>query len=179
MDFAARRCQIRTKNSLWTYLGESNMEDTNKRMIKDSGSTTDFSTGAHRDARAGKGRIDLIPLEVASKLMDEDSILRSVREFQKDENTEHLYDALRSFCDRYYGGVMETMLLEVGIHYEEGANKYGANNWKKGMDTYIYIDSALRHYLKHKRGDMDEPHDRAFVWNLLCCIWEENYSERK
>lgn len=155
------------------------MEDINKRVIKDSGSTTEFSTGAHRDARAGKGRIDLIPLEVASKLMDEDAILQSVREFQKDGNTEHLYDALKSFCDRYYGGVMETMLLEVGIHYEEGANKYGANNWKKGMDTYIYIDSALRHYLKHKRGDMDEPHDRAFVWNLLCCIWEENYSERK
>ena len=41
------------------------------------------------------------------------------------------------------------------------------------------IRLALRHYLKHKRGDMDEPHDRAFVWNLLCCIWEQNYSERK
>lgn len=110
--------------------------------------------------------------------MDEDFILKSVREFQKDGNTEHLYDALRAFCERYYDGVMETMLLEVGIHYEEGANKYGANNWKKGMDSYIYIDSALRHYLKHKRGDMDEPHDRAFVWNLLCCIWEENHSDR-
>lgn len=154
------------------------MEEMQKRVIKDSGSTTEFSTGAHRDARTGKGRIDLIPLEVASKLLDEDLILKNVREFQKDENTEHLYDALKVFCERYYNGVMETMLLEVGIHYEEGANKYGANNWKKGMDTYIYIDSALRHYLKHKRGDMDEPHDRAFVWNLLCCIWEKNYSER-
>jgi len=155
------------------------MESTKERVIKDSGSTTEFATGAHRDARTGKGRIDLIPLEVASKLMDEDQILQSVREFQKDDNTDHLYDALKNFCDRYYNGVMETMLLEVGIHYEEGANKYGANNSKKGMDSYIYIDSALRHYLKHKRGDMDEPHDRAFVWNLLCCIWEKNYSERK
>ena len=155
------------------------MENVQNRVIKDSGSTTEFSTGAHRDARTGKGRIDLIPLEVASKLMDEDPVLKSVREFQKDADTKHLYDALKSFCAQYYDGVMETMLLEVGIHYEEGANKYGANNWKKGMDTYIYIDSALRHYLKHKRGDMDEPHDRAFVWNLLCCIWEENYSDRK
>ena len=155
------------------------MENKDTRVIKDSGSKTEFSTGAHRDARAGKGRIDLIPLEVASKLMDEDAILASVREFQKDENTDHLYDALKAFCERYYGGVMETMLLEVGIHYEEGANKYGANNWKKGMDSYIYIDSGLRHYLKHKRGDMDEPHDRAFVWNLLCCIWEKNHSDRK
>ena len=45
------------------------MEDTQKRVIKDSGSTTEFSTGAHRDARTGKGRIDLIPLEVASKYL--------------------------------------------------------------------------------------------------------------
>ena len=77
------------------------MEETTKRVIKDSGSTTEFSTGAHRDARTGKGRIDLIPLEVASKLMDEDPILKSVREFQKDENTEHLYDALKYFCEKY------------------------------------------------------------------------------
>ena len=74
------------------------MEENKNRVIKDSGSTTEFSTGAHRDARAGKGRIDLIPLEVASKLMDEDAILNSVREFQKDGNTDHLYDALRSFA---------------------------------------------------------------------------------
>jgi hypothetical protein len=26
--------------------------------------------------------------------------------------------------------------------------------------------------LKWRRGDKDEPHDRAFVWNLMCCIWE-------
>ena len=154
------------------------MEDTQNRIIKDSGSTTEFATGAHRDARAGKGRIDLIPLEVASKLMEEDIILKSAREFQKDGNTEHLYHALKAFCESYYGGITETMLLEVGIHYEEGANKYGADNWKKGMDTSIYLDSALRHYLKHKRGDMDEPHDRAFVWNLLCCIWEKDHSDR-
>ena len=86
------------------------MEDTQKRVIKDSGSTTEFSTGAHRDARTGKGRIDLIPLEVASKLMDEDFILKSVREFQKDGNTEHLYDALRAFCEKYYDGVMDPNL---------------------------------------------------------------------
>lgn len=38
-------------------------------------------------------------------------------------------------------------------------------------------DLANRHfeviwrYLKYKRGDDDERHDRAFVWNILCAIW--------
>ena len=154
------------------------MENKEKRAIKDSGSTTEFSTGAHRDARAGKGRINLIPLEVASKLMNNDPVLNNIKLFQKDENTEHLYNAIKCFCICCYDGLIETMLLEVGIHYEEGANKYGANNWKKGMAPEIYIQSALRHYLKYKRGDQDEPHDRAFVWNLMCCIWEKDYSER-
>ena len=63
------------------------------------------------------------------------------------------------------------MLLEVSKHFEEGAKKYGEHNWQKGIPTKCYIDSAVRHYLKWFRGDKDEPHDRAFVWNILCCIW--------
>ena len=61
--------------------------------------------------------------------------------------------------------------LEVAKHFEEGAKKYGEDNWQKGIPTHCYIDSAVRHYLKWLRGDNDEPHDRAFVWNILCCIW--------
>ena len=39
------------------------------------------------------------------------------------------------------------------------------------MPVKIYIDSAVRHYLKFLRGDEDEPHDRAFCWNIMCAIW--------
>jgi hypothetical protein len=67
------------------------------------------------------------------------------------------------------------MFLEVAKHFEEGAKKYGENNWQKGIPAKCYIDSAVRHYLKWLRGDKDEPHDRAFVWNLMCCIWEVDY----
>ena len=34
-----------------------------KKMIKDSGERTTFSTGAQRDMHAGKGRFDLLPWE--------------------------------------------------------------------------------------------------------------------
>jgi hypothetical protein len=40
-----------------------------------------------------------------------------------------------------------------------------------------YLDSAIRHYLKYRRGDQDEPHGRAFVWNVMCCIWEVDYHD--
>lgn len=66
---------------------------------------------------------------------------------------------------------LNTKLLEVAKHFEDGAKKYGENNWQKGIPVKCYIDSAVRHYLKYLRGDTDEPHDRAFVWNILCCIW--------
>ena len=49
--------------------------------------------------------------------------------------------------------------------------KYGDRNWEKGIPLHCYIDSGVRHYLKFLRGDTDEPHDRAFVWNMLGAIW--------
>jgi hypothetical protein len=70
------------------------------------------------------------------------------------------------------------MFLEVAKHFEEGAKKYGPDNWKRGIPVWCYIDSAVRHYMKWCRGDNDEPHDRAFVWNLMCCIWEVDYREK-
>ena len=66
---------------------------------------------------------------------------------------------------------MPTTILEVSKHFEEGAKKYGEYNWQKGIPVSCYIDSAVRHYLKWLRGDTDEAHDRAFVWNIICCMW--------
>ena len=71
-----------------------------------------------------------------------------------------------------------TWLLEVSKHYEEGAKKYAERNWEKGISLHCYIDSGVRHYLKWLRGDKDEPHDRAFVWNMLGALWtQENKPE--
>jgi hypothetical protein len=48
----------------------------------------------------------------------------------------------------------------------------------KGIPLHCYIDSGVRHYLKFKRGDDDEPHGRAFVWNILGALWtQENKPE--
>lgn len=139
-------------------------------MIKDSGERTEFQTGAVRDMRAGKGRCDLMPLSVVAEVMD-DGIIRDVARFQTSGDWRDLSSAILRFAPERKWSVPELM-LETSIHFEEGAKKYGENNWQKGIPIKCYIDSAVRHYLKWRKGDTDEPHDRAFVWNLLCCMWE-------
>lgn len=149
--------------------------------IKDSGDRTQFETGAVRDMREGKGRCDLMPLGVVGVYLADDGInpiLESIADFQKDNDTAHLYNALAYFDEGHWDNCY-TMCLEVAKHFEDGAKKYGENNWQKGIPVKCYIDSAIRHYLKWLRGDTDEPHDRAFVWNIMCCIWEVDYHEKK
>lgn len=142
--------------------------------IKDSGERTEFATGAVRDMQKGKGRCDLMPLDVVLDYFDicgtPNLVLAYVYEFQRTGETLSLLMALGKFAERRWGEG-NTMLLEVAIHFEEGAEKYGENNWQKGLPANCYINSAVRHYLKYLRGDDDEPHDRAFCWNIMCAIW--------
>lgn len=156
-------------------------------MIKDSGERREFSTGAVRDIQEGKGRCDLLPLDMVSRLMGNaetaDSVLYYISDYTIYGDIDSLYHALAIVSSAWDDGKTKesnkqiqtqrkcSMLLEVSKHFEEGAKKYGEYNWQKGIPTHCYIDSAVRHYLKYIRGDGDEPHDRAFVWNILCCIW--------
>lgn len=139
--------------------------------IKDSGSMREFATGAHRDNATGKGRCDLLPLKQVAEVMNDD-VIANVAKFMETKDRQWLLAALRAGCeklDQY--SCMADMMIEVSKLYEDGARKYGENNWKNGMPLKCYIDSGLRHYLKTLRGDDDEPHYRGFVWNMLCALW--------
>lgn len=138
-------------------------------ILKDSGARSEFASGAVRDIQEGKGRCDLLPLDVVGHLIPSNE-LNHIEKFKETKDVEHLYAAILEFCntatiDRH------TLMLEVSKHFESGAIKYGENNWKKGIGLHCYLSSGVRHFLEYKRGDTDEPHDRAFVWNLLCAIW--------
>lgn len=146
-------------------------------MILDSGNRREFDTGAVRDIEEGKGRCDLMPLYVASRMFvketgDLDYVLMWLNSFMKNNVAPPLFTALDYFIEKAYSNDYPTALLEVSKHFEEGAKKYGENNWQKGIPVNCYIDSATRHYLKWLRGDKDEDHARAFVWNVMCCIFE-------
>jgi hypothetical protein len=157
-----------------------------KPHIKDSGNRREFETGAVRDIQEGKGRCDLMPLDVVAEFVSvaigssAHTVLHNIDGFKETGDEYFLYNALkkhpwRGLIDEERPGINYaptcTMFLEVAKHFEEGAKKYGENNWQKGIPVHCYIDSAVRHYLKYLRGDKDEPHDRAFVWNIMCCIW--------
>ena len=139
-------------------------------MIKDSGQRREFPSGAVRDITANKGRPSLMSLEVVY-MLTHDIIIYYLGRFKDDGDTMNLIHVLSHFSRKAYDSY-ETMLLEVSKHFEEGCSKYGPDNWKLGIPVDCYLDSSLRHYLKWRRGDKDEPHDRAFVWNIMCCIWE-------
>lgn len=161
--------------------------NTNGNSILDSGELTTFETGAVRSDKnadgSRKGRCDLLPLESVSKCLrvdpadygDVGSPLDCIRRFQNSDDTNHLVLAVHALTG--YPNVISAV-LDVAVHYEEGAEKYGEDNWRKGLPVKNYISSMVRHYLKWLRGDTDEHHDRAFVWNILCCIWEHDFSPR-
>lgn len=138
--------------------------------ILDSGERREFDTGAVRDIAEGKGRCDLLPLDVLAADL-QSLTLTELEGFRQTRKWHYLHNVLNFFCREAYGGCKETMWLELSKHYEEGAKKYAEDNWKKGIPFRCYLNSAIRHYLKWRRGDDDEPHDRAFVWNVVCLCW--------
>lgn len=149
-------------------------------MIVDSGNRTEFETGAVRDIQQGKGRCDLMPLDVVAMAYVRQfgavgyagMIFNDIHQFTKTGKTSYLHDVFHVLVNVQHAFMdYADMFLSVAQHFEEGAKKYGERNWEKGIPLSRYIDSATRHYLKMLRGDTDEPHDRAFVWNIMCAIW--------
>ena len=138
-------------------------------MLKDSGARREFTTGAVRDIAEGKGRCDLLPLGIIANHTD-DAILKDIESYIRKSDKDYLWETIKCFCGEVYGGLY-TGLLEVSKQYEDGAKKYSERNWENGMPVHCFLDSGVRHYLKYKRGDTDEPHDRAFIWNMLGAIW--------
>lgn len=148
-------------------------------MLNDSGDRTEYPSGAVRDMKKGKGRCDLIPLDVVCNYFNRFEtfkknrvdILNSILNYQKTQEVKYLYKILRQASSLMFNNNDINIFLELSMHFEEGAEKYGVDNWKKGIPEWSYIDSAIRHLLKWARGDADERHDRAFVWNIICLIW--------
>ena len=68
-------------------------------------------------------------------------------------------------------------LNRVLKRYVDGAEKYGENNWMKGMPLSVYYDSTMRHMQAWWNGDENEDHAAAAVWNMLCAMWTEDNAD--
>lgn len=66
-------------------------------------------------------------------------------------------------------------LYRVAMHYTTGAAQYGIRNYQKGdgMPYEAFIESAFRHFEAMRRGETDEDHPAALVWNILSYMWKQ------
>jgi len=136
--------------------------------ILDSGERQVFEIGAVRDISAGKGRCDLMPLDVVAILLSEDQVIANLGHYQRTGSGSFLIGAIQHFVLDEYENRCDAF-LDLSIHFEEGAEKYGIDNWK-GLPEWTFLSSAVRHYLKFKKGMTDENHGRAFMWNIVCLM---------
>lgn len=149
-------------------------------MIKDSGTRTDFESGAVRDMGKGKGRFELLPLrELSEVLVAKDAVITYMLLLETDIERNADYETFKIdinnmlMCLNAYLTDDESynILLRLAVHAEEGALKYGDLNWQKGIPLMSYFNSAMRHYCKFRAGWKDEPHEIAFIWNLAAMLW--------
>ena len=173
-DYGTTKCRIEIDE-----IGETVCMCDNARRargtIKDSGNRTEFETGAVRDIQQGKGRFDLMPLDIMSEVfaVEEGSIanvLKSIADFQRTGNELWLCIAIAHYSQAVHVDLPKLM-LDVARHFENGALKYGEHNWEKGIPVSRYIDSATRHLMKDLAGETDEDHAAAFIWNCMCAAW--------
>jgi len=179
-DYGTTKCRIETDE-----IGETVCMCDNARRargtIKDSGNRTKFETGAVRDIQQGKGRFDLMPLDIMSEVFavefadefEEGSIadvLKSIADFKRTGNKRWLCIAIAHYSQAVHVDLPKLM-LDVAKHFENGALKYGERNWQKGIPVSRYIDSAVRHLMKDCACETDEDHAAAFVWNCMCAAW--------
>lgn len=161
--------------------------ETTKKIL-DSGNRRQFESGAVRDIQEGKGRCDLLPLNEISDFVSEiclkrkmeegdnrrfhiySDILIDLNDFMNKGDIQDIYRAVLTFAEYVYKDPF-TAIIELSKHYEEGAKKYEERNWERGISCHCFVDSGIRHLTKYFRGDEDEPHERAFLWNMFGLVW--------
>jgi hypothetical protein len=105
-----------------------NLRDETMNQLPDTGTRSEFTTGAVRDAMSGKGLPSQIPPEAIRRL---------------------------------------------ALRFEDGASKYGVQNWMQGIPLSRYVDAIIRHTLAAAEGQDDEDHLGAVLWNAAAWIWTE------
>ena len=100
----------------------------------------------------------------------------------REDNLWYIYEAIDLTCilialdeDKDY----YSAYTRLAIHYQNGAKKYDANNWRLGQPVSRYFDSANRHLWKLLAGYKDEDHYAALLWNLVAIVQTKIDVDRK
>lgn len=91
---------------------------------------------------------------------------------------------VKTSCSQFIDG-FKKMLKALAIHYENGAEKYGVDNWKKGIPVIggdrggSFTDSMLRHLNQYLMTEEDEPHNVSAIWNAFGALWTLKHNKEK
>lgn len=172
----------------------------NNSPLMDTGNRTDLGSGGLRDINPENGRCDLLPASAISQYMantglvtkldcnSKPSLIKAfcyIMQFMDWGDTQFLNEALTCIQtyhwykdapyteERFVFGdlVFAKAMLDLSVHYKNGALKYAERNWEKGIPLHSFMDSAIRHLCKEILDWKDEPHDIAVMWNLYGAIW--------
>ncbi len=69
-------------------------------------------------------------------------------------------------------------LRAASKRFEDGASKYGRDNWKKGIPLSRYVDSLYRHLWQLMEDDVEEDHGGAVIWNAMCLVQTKKWIEQ-
>lgn len=172
-----------------------------KTPLKDSGNRSNLSgTGGLRDINPENGRCDLLPASAINQYMSNTGLITRpqdskrpslvtafhyIMQFMDWGDKQFLNEALTCiqtyhwYKDKTYSEgspikqdlIFAKAMMDLSVHYKNGALKYAERNWEKGLPVHSFIDSAIRHLCKEMLGWDDEPHDIAVMWNLYGAIW--------
>ena len=168
--------------------------------LADTGNRTDLGSGGLRDINPENGRCDLLPASAINQYMSNTGLITRpqdskrpslvtafhyIMQFMDWGDKQFLNEALTCiqtyhwYKDKTYSEgspikqdlIFAKAMMDLSVHYKNGALKYAERNWEKGLPVHSFIDSAIRHLCKEMLGWDDEPHDIAVMWNLYGAIW--------
>ena len=73
-----------------------------------------------------------------------------------------------------YDLISPIALKRLAKHYENGAMKYGDNNWQKGIPIKRLLESAIRHLNEYLLGNREEDNIIAAAWNCFAIAHTED-----
>lgn len=81
-----------------------------------------------------------------------------------------------------YDLIPHESLTRLAELYARGAKKYNDDNWRlAGTEPEFkrFRESAYRHFIQWFRGDQDEDHASAIVFNIFAYEWHKENNSKK
>jgi len=91
-------------------------------------------------------------------------------EIARDEAIPAGIDANTGHTGRRFDRIPPAAMARLAATCHEGAEKYSAFNWERGMPAWDLLNHAIAHCFKYLDGNTDEDHLAHALWGILAAI---------